>query len=164
MGTMKIESVKIQITQHEATEISDPFTERLIKAAIDASHDAYAIYSGFKVGAAVLLENGEVVTGNNQENAAYPSGLCAERVAIFHANAMHPNQKVMAIAISARQNDETVFTPTPPCGACRQVLLETERRFNQEINIYMHGIEKVVHISSAAQLLPLAFDKSFFKS
>lgn len=162
MDIMKIESVKIQITVHEATEISDPFTERLIKAAIDASNDAYAIYSGFKVGAAVLLENGEVVTGNNQENAAYPSGLCAERVAIFHANAMHPHQKVLAIAISARHNEETVASPVPPCGSCRQVLLETERRFNQEINIYMHGSAKVIHVRSAAQLLPLAFDKSFF--
>ena len=161
---MKIESVKIQIAVHETAGILDQYTERLIKAAVDASNDAYAIYSGFKVGAAVLLENGEVVTGNNQENAAYPSGLCAERVAIFHANAMHPHKKVMAIAISARQNDEIVSSPVPPCGACRQVLLETERRFNQEINIYMHGIEKVVHISSAAQLLPLAFDKSFFKT
>ncbi len=161
---MKIESVKIHITEHESESSPDQYTERLINAAIDACKNAYAIYSGFMVGAAVLLENGEVVTGNNQENAAYPSGLCAERVAIFHANAMYPHLKVLAVAITARHKDETVTTPVPPCGSCRQVLLETERRFNQEINIYMHGSTKVVHVSSAAQLLPLAFDRSYLDS
>lgn len=158
---MKIDSVKIQIAEQESSEMDDQIAERLIWAADQASQDAYAVYSGFKVGAAVLLENGTVVTGNNQENAAYPSGLCAERVAIFHANAAHPDQKVLAIAISARYKDEIITTPIPPCGSCRQVLLETERRYNSPIDIYMHGSDKVLHVSSAADLLPLAFDRSF---
>lgn len=158
---MKIESVKIHIAEHESSELEDQNAERLIWAANQASKDAYAVYSGFRVGAAVLLENGVVVTGNNQENAAYPSGLCAERVAIFHANAAYPDQKVAAIAISARYKDEVVAAPIPPCGSCRQVLLETERRYNSPIDVFMHGSEKVIHVSSAADLLPLAFDRSF---
>lgn len=158
---MKIESVKIQIADYESSDLDDQNAERLIWAANHASKDAYAVYSGFKVGAAVLLENGVVVTGNNQENAAYPSGLCAERVAIFHANAAYPDQRVVAVAISARYNDETVTAPIPPCGSCRQVLLETERRYKSPIDVFMHGTEKVIHVSSAADLLPLAFDSSF---
>jgi cytidine deaminase len=160
---MKIESVKIQIAAHETNEVGDRNVERLIKAAIDASNDAYAVYSGFNVGAAVLLEGGDIVTGNNQENAAYPSGLCAERVAIFYANANHPKKKVLAVAISAMYKGEALSSPIPPCGSCRQVLLETERRFGSEINIYMHGAEKVIHVDSASQLLPLAFDRTFLK-
>jgi len=161
---MKIESVKIQIAEHESAGYIDESAERLILAAIAASDDAYAVYSGFKVGAAVLLENGVVVTGNNQENAAYPSGLCAERIAIFHANATYPDQKVMAIAISAKHNGKTTSVAIPPCGSCRQVLLESERRYNNDIQVYMHGSDKVIHVGSAAQLLPLAFDSSYLTS
>ncbi len=161
---MKIESVKIQIAEDESASYIDQSAERLIESAIEASDNAYAVYSGFKVGAAVLLENGVVVTGNNQENAAYPSGMCAERVAIFHANASFPDQKVMAIAISAKHNGKITSIAIPPCGSCRQVLLETERRFNNDIHVYMHGSEKVIHVGSAAELLPLAFDSSFLIS
>lgn len=161
---MIIESIKIQIAVNETTDIIDQNLDRLIKAAIGASHDAYAIYSDFNVGAAVLLEGGDIVTGNNQENASYPSGLCAERVAIYYANASHPHKKVLAIAISARRNDDTVSSPIPPCGSCRQVLIETERRFDSNINVYMHGSEKIIHVESAAQLLPLAFDRFFLTS
>jgi cytidine deaminase len=163
MGNMKIESVKIQIAEHESTEINNLPVEQLIEAAVAASNNAYAIYSGFMVGAAVLLDNGVVVTGNNQENAAYPSGLCAERVAIFHANASYPDQKVIAVAVSAKHSGKTTSVAVPPCGSCRQVLLETERRYNSEIHIYMHGSDKIIHVESAAQLLPLAFDGSFLK-
>jgi cytidine deaminase len=161
---MKIESVKIQIAEHESVGYIHESTERLIESAISAADDAYAVYSGFHVGAAVLLDNGVVVTGNNQENAAYPSGLCAERVAIFHANASFPKQKVVAIAVSAKQKGKTTSVAVPPCGSCRQVLLETERRYDNEIQIYLHGSDKVIHVGSAAQLLPLAFDSSFLKS
>ncbi len=161
---MKIESIKIQIAEHESVGYINESAERLIESAISAADDAYAVYSGFHVGAAVLLDNGVVVTGNNQENAAYPSGLCAERVAIFHANASFPKQKVVAIAVSAKHNGKTTSVAVPPCGSCRQVLLETERRYDNEIQIYLHGSDKVIHVGSAAQLLPLAFDSSFLKS
>ena len=165
---MKIKSVKIQIAEeqieaHQAETRHIPVGD-LVEAAVKASAQAYAIYSGFKVGAAVLLESGIITTGNNQENAAYPSGLCAERVAIFHANATYPDQKVIAVAISAQYHDEPTPTAVPPCGSCRQVLLETERRFNHPIVIYMHGANEVIQIESAAQLLPLAFDGSFLNT
>lgn len=131
----------------------------LVEAAKKACATAYAPYSNFHVGAAVALENGVVVCGSNQENAAYPSGTCAERCALFYANATYPTVAVRALAIAAT-DAEGAFTiaPIAPCGACRQVLLEAEQRFGKPIRILLCGAQQVVIVESALSLLPLQFD------
>ena len=136
--------------------------QQLMSKAQQARENAYAPYSSFMVGAALQLETGEIITGNNQENAAFPSGLCAERVAIFHAGAMHPDMRVMQIALTVRSLKHTVETPTPPCGACRQSLAEYEVKQKSPIAIYFMGEKgKVVKAASVKDLLPLIFDSSF---
>jgi len=132
--------------------------KNLLLAAKEALKKAYAPYSEFYVGAAVLLANGITVTGNNQENAAYPSGLCAERVAIFHASSQYPDQKIIAIAVSAKTNHRVLDKPISPCGACRQSISEYEGKFNSDIRLIMGGETGEVYVSdSAANLLPLTF-------
>ncbi len=135
----------------------DPEIQVLINKAKEQVHSAYAPYSNFYVGAAVLLENGALFEANNQENAAYPSGLCAERVALFYANAQFPDVPVKAIAITAFHNGEYITEPISPCGSCRQVILESENRFKQPIDIYLHGAEFTYHLEKAQSLLPLGF-------
>jgi len=132
---------------------------KLVELAKAAAANAYSPYSKFNVGAAVLLANGEIITGNNQENAAYPSGLCAERVAVFFANAKYPNVPIKTIAVTARQTSGFLETPVPPCGACRQVLLETENRFDSPIKIILAAKEKISILESAKSLLPMSFEK-----
>ncbi|MGS2737636.1 cytidine deaminase [Sinomicrobium sp. M5D2P17] len=133
----------------------------LMQKAVEARKNAYAPYSRFKVGAALLLDNEEVVIGSNQENASYPSGLCAERVAIFQAGARYPGVKVRAMAISAASDNRTVLTPIPPCGACRQSLAEYEVKQAEPLELYFMGeTGKVVKAASVKDLLPLLFDKS----
>jgi cytidine deaminase len=131
---------------------------RLREAAIDAAKRAYAPYSHFHVGAAVLLNDGTVVEGNNQENIAYPSGLCAERVALFSACATFPEKPVEAIAIIAIKN-EIIQPAITPCGGCRQVMLETEKRHGQPIRILLCGMEETILVASAQDLLPLSFSE-----
>ncbi|PLX16037.1 MAG: cytidine deaminase [Salinivirgaceae bacterium] len=131
--------------------------QKLLKEAIQTAKKAYAPYSLFNVGAAVLLENNQIVTGNNQENAAYPSGLCAERVALFYANANFPDQKVTSIAIVALKNDELIDHVVTPCGSCRQAMLETEIRFNSPIRIIMGGKNGFWVVPKAQYMLPLSF-------
>src|SRR4051812_31499587 len=114
-----------------------PQLSALLEKAKQAIKNAYAPYSKFKVGAAVLLANDTVITGSNQENASSPAGICAERVALSAASAMHPNEAVIAIAISAKGNDKTVISPVTPCGICRQTLLEYEFRFDRNIQIIL---------------------------
>jgi cytidine deaminase len=136
--------------------------QQLMSKAQQARENAYAPYSSFMVGAALQLETGELITGNNQENAAFPSGLCAERVAIFHAGAMHPDMRVVQIALTVRSLKHTVETPTPPCGACRQSLAEYEVKQKSAIAIYFMGEKgKVVKAASVKDLRPLIFDSSF---
>lgn len=123
---------------------------------------AYAPYSQFRVGVAILLDNGKVVLGSNQENAAYPSGLCAERVAIFYAGANYPDAKILKMAITATSDLNSNTTPIPPCGACRQSIYEYE--FNQEssIEIYFMGeFGEIYKSDSLKNLLPFSFDKNF---
>lgn len=135
----------------------------LLQAARAASRNAYAPYSKFFVGAALKLENGVVVTGNNQENAAYPSGLCAERVAIFSAGANYPDFGVDAIAICCITESAT-GKPFSPCGACRQVLGEYESRAGKPMRIILGGLKGTAYvISSVKDLLPLAFDGDLLK-
>ena len=127
-----------------------------------AREDAYAPYSRFRVGAALALQSGEIIIGNNQENAAFPSGLCAERVAIFHAGATNPNATIKTMAITARSLQHKVTEPIPPCGACRQAIAEYEIKQESPIAIYFMGeTGKVAKAASIADLLPLLFDKSY---
>jgi len=130
----------------------------LIDMAKNSCSRAYAPYSQFQVGAAVLLANGEIITGNNQENAAFPSGLCAERTAMFYANSQYPEQAVKSIAIAAYTQGDFVERPVSPCGACRQVILETELRFRSPIRIYLYGKKEIYIIEGIKDLLPLAFE------
>lgn len=133
----------------------------LIQKAIEARENAYAPYSKFHVGAALLLDNGEVITGSNQENASYPSGLCAERTAIYYAGSQFPNAKIVRMAITAGSKKKQTKKPIPPCGACRQAIAEYEIKQEMPIEIFFMGeIGKVAKSKSLANLLPLVFDKS----
>ncbi|WP_395045354.1 cytidine deaminase [Flavobacterium sp.] len=156
---------EINITTHIAVynninELS--FTvNSLMQQAIETRKNAYAPYSKFRVGAAILLENGKIVLGSNQENAAYPSGLCAERVAIFQAGAIYPNVKIVTLAITAASDTNPTTTPIPPCGACRQSIAEYEFKQETPIEIYFMGETGAVYKSnSIGNLLPLSFDKT----
>ena len=153
---------EITTTIHEYISIEELSQEDIlvVKNAKEAAQKAYAPYSKFKVGACVLLENGELIQGNNQENAAYPSGLCAERVAMFYANSKYPDVPVKSIAICAYSNSKLQKNPVPPCGSCRQVLLETETRFSSPIKIILVGENKISIIENAKQLLPLSFNNN----
>lgn len=136
----------------------------LLKLAKEALKDAYAPYSNFFVGAAILLENGEVVIGNNQENAAYPSGLCAERVAIYQAGAKFPGIPIIAMAIACKAIHQIINTPVTPCGACRQAIAEYENRYEKPIRLIMSGETGQVYITqSISVLLPLMFNRKYLK-
>jgi len=134
----------------------------LMKAAQKAILNAYAPYSNFQVGAALLLENGMIVTGNNQENAAYPSGMCAERVAIWNASSQFPGIAIKKIAITVKSKLKQVSKPVSPCGACRQTLLEYEVNQKTPIEVFFTGeVGVVIKAHSLSDLLPFAFDQSF---
>ncbi|MFA7445791.1 MAG: cytidine deaminase [Flavobacteriaceae bacterium] len=142
-------------------ELDSPI-HNLMLQAIEIRKQAYAPYSKFRVGAAVLLDNGKVVLGNNQESAAYPSGLCAERVAVFQAGSLYPEAKILKIAISATSDIHPTQKPTPPCGACRQSISEYEQKQNTPVEIYFMGETGEIYKSDSLEnLLPLSFDKDF---
>lgn len=153
MKDLKIE-IHIQCCQME--ELMDEERE-LVDAAIAATHNSYAPYSRFCVGAAVRLRDGGIIIGANQENAAFPSGLCAERTAIFAAQAQHPEQPIMALAIAARNENGLTKKPVTPCGSCRQVILEIEDRYQRPVCILLYGTEGVYRIQSVHDLMPLSF-------
>ncbi|MCD6556282.1 MAG: cytidine deaminase [Bacteroidales bacterium] len=157
---MKKKNITTVTYEYDSVDELSKYEQILIQKSKDIVKNAYAPYSKFQVGAAVLLENGEIITGTNQENAAYPSGLCAERVAVFYANSKYPDVPVKAIAVTAFTNNNFVKTPIPPCGSCRQVLVETETRFNTPIKIYLVSESKITVINDAKDLLPLNFDES----
>jgi len=156
-----MKTTEITIVVHEFQNIDElpENDQRLLKEARRITALAYAPYSGFHVGAAVLLDNGLIVTGNNQENSAYPSGLCAERVALFYANANFPDTGVNAIAVSAAKNGVLVNESVKPCGACRQALAETEVRFETPIRIILDGQDSILVLQGVESLLPLSFSK-----
>jgi len=161
---MNIRKIHIRIEEYEETGQLKKEDQSLILKAREALKGSYAPYSEFHVGAAVLLENGEIILGSNQENAAYPSGLCAERVAIFHAKSKYPDVKVKAIAITSAADHFVTTTPVTPCGACRQVIAETENRQNEKIRIIMKGQEGIVQaVEGIENLLPLVFQEEKLK-
>ena len=146
---------------YDSIDELDTETKKLMQKAIEARKTAYAPYSNFSVGAALNLDNGETITGTNQENAAYPSGLCAERVAIFYAGSQFPNAKVLKLCITASPNDRDSDIPIPPCGACRQSIAEYEFKQETAIEIYFMGAKGEIYKSdSLKNLLPFMFDKN----
>lgn len=156
---MKDLTITATIKVYQPDELS-PADRALMKAAKEATERSYAPYSRFSVGAAAQLADGTIVTGTNQENAAYPSGLCAERTTLFYANSQHPDQPVVTLAIAARTEKDFIDLPIPPCGACRQVILETEKRYKQPIRILLYGKKCIYEVRSIGDLLPLSFDAS----
>jgi len=138
--------------------------QELLKSATDAISNAYAPYSGYKVGAAVLLENGQIIQGNNQENVAYPSGICAERVALFYAASKFPDVAVKALAVTATAEEFEITDPVTPCGSCLQVMAEAEIRFRNSIKVIMHGeTGKIYVVEGVNNLLPLMFHANELK-
>ncbi len=131
--------------------------KELVQQAMAATENSYSPYSHFRVGAAVRLKNGLVITGSNQENASYPLALCAERTAIFHAQHQHPEQPIHSIAVAARTEEGFTKFPIPPCGACRQVMLEVEDRYNSPIRILLYGTDGTHVLESVKALMPFQF-------
>lgn len=156
---MKEQQIILSLKEAVINEL-DVEVQELIEKARQATFRSYAPYSKFKVGAAILLDNGIVISGSNQENVAYPSGTCAERSACFYAHSEHPGVGFKAIAIAARDNTDTfISNPISPCGSCRQALLEYEILSKHDVAIYLCGKEKVYILPSVKWLLPLAFSE-----
>ena len=160
---MKDREISIMYREYTNQQELPEEMKHLIDEARMISEKAWSPYSGFCVGAAVKLDNGLIFTGNNQENAAYPSGLCAERTALFYANANYPNVPATAIAISARNVNGMVKEPVKPCGSCRQVLLEAEMRFNHPIKIILDGQNSIFVFEGIDSLLPMSFKPDALK-
>ena len=154
---MKELTLKSTIHVADYEELTD--TERqLIDKAKESTYNSYAPYSHFYVGAALLLENGVIVPGCNQENVAFPAGLCAERSAIFAAGAQYPDQPVVMLAIAVRNSEGNFLQePASPCGSCRQVIIETETRFHRPVRIFLYGTQHTYVIDGIKQLMPLSF-------
>ena len=147
--------IPVKIAAYEELEASD---RRLVDLAREATHRSYAPYSRFRVGAAILLDNGETITGANQENVAYPSGTCAERTACYYAHATYPEAKFVTIAVAARDTDgKEVAQPIAPCGACRQALLEYETLAGHDVRVILTGAKEMFILPSVKSLLPFAF-------
>jgi len=158
-----MKEIKIESTLYVYNSIEElsKSIQNLMSKATEAKSKAYAPYSKFNVGAALLLDNGKVVIGSNQENASYPSGLCAERTAIYYKGAKYPDAKILKMAIMAGSQINKTTEPIPPCGACRQAIVEYEINQESPIEIYFMGeTGKVVKSNSIKNLLPLVFDKS----
>ncbi len=159
---MKKIQLSTSITVFETVDELPKDVQVLMSEAVKVRKTAYAPYSKFSVGTAFLLENGETITGNNQENAAYPSGMCAERVAVWKASSEFPDVRILKIAITATSQNNPVTEPVAPCGACRQTLSEYEIKQASNMEIYFMGESgKIIKTESLHDLLPLAFDKSF---
>lgn len=150
--------IHITIEEYDSMPDLGEADMNLMELAESSLKDAYAVYSHYRVGAALILSNGKVITGNNQENAAYPSGLCAERVAMFYAKSQYPEESIKAIAISAKADTFTITDAVAPCGACRQVMAEYEIQQKSPIRVVMKGeTGPVLAVDSIEALLPLMF-------
>ena len=158
---MKEIQIQTKLSVFESFDELSQQEKEYMNKAIEIRKNAYAPYSKFLVGAAIVLDNGIVLQGSNQENAAYPSGLCAERVAIFYAGANYPNNKIVQLFITATPSDRDSENPIPPCGSCRQSIAEYEIKQDLPIEIYFMGAKGAVYKSdSLKNLLPFMFDKS----
>ena len=155
---MTNKEIKIAYREYESLAQLEVEDKELAQAAIEATAQSYAPYSNFNVGAAVLFEDGVVVKGANQENAAYPSGLCAERTALFYASASRPDKAMTAIAIAAGQNGELCKNPATPCGACRQVMAQNQTKSGRPMKVLLIGAERIWRFERVDDLLPLIFD------
>ena len=154
-------TIPIRVFSYEELDEAD---RKLIDTAREATRRSYSPYSRFAVGAALRLIDGTLVSGSNQENAASPSGLCAERTTLFYANSRYPDQAVDTLAIAARnERGEFLSDPISPCGACRQVMVETEKRYNHPMRILLYGTGGIYEIRGVGGLLPLSFDASAMK-
>jgi cytidine deaminase len=156
---MKNREIQIKFREFQQADLNS-IDNNLVSKAVEAAKNAYAPYSHFRVGAAVLLADGSLVLGNNQENAAYPSGLCAERVALFYANANYPNTSVDTICVVVIDKDDNVIPQSvSPCGSCRQVIAETEMRYKSDIRILLVSKNSILEFKSIKDLLPLSFSQ-----
>ena len=154
---MKERKIEIPFKVYDFEELNEE-DRQLVDKAKEMTYHSYAPYSHFSVGAAALLANGEIVCGSNQENAAYPSGICAERTTLFYANSTYPDVAVKALAIAARnEKGEFVDQPVSPCGSCRQVMLETQYRGGEPMRILLYGNKCVYELACVEDLLPLCF-------
>lgn len=155
----------IVVNYHEYESICDLLIEdkELVEKAIVAGSKAYSPYSNFHVGASLRLSNNEIICGNNQENAAYPSGLCAERTALFYANANFPEHKINTLVILGEKNGEALADIVTPCGACRQVIWECQNRQNSPIRIILASKTRIMIFENSNELLPFSFDDSLLK-
>ena len=159
---MKKRAFTTELSVYDSVQELPDEIQNLMKLAVEVRKNAYAPYSKFRVGAALLLDNGEIVLGSNQENAAYPSGLCAERVAIFQAGSIYPKAKMLKMAITAASDTNKTISPIPPCGSCRQSIAEYEIKQETPIEIYFMGeIGAIFKSDSLKNLLPFMFDKKF---
>jgi cytidine deaminase len=150
-------SSNFQYTEYSGVDALPGRLKELAQKAYEALASSYSPYSQFAVGAAVLLQNGEIVLGSNQENGAYPSGLCAERVALFYAGAAYPKVPVEAIAVTARYKDKIIPEPVAPCGGCRQVMMETQNIGKKPYKVIMVGAKRVFVVDDVKYLLPFTF-------
>ena len=153
MKELQLQTI-VKVYSYEELE---PSLAQLVDIAKAKTQDAYCPYSNFHVGAAVLLADGQIVTGANQENAAYPSGLCAERTALFAANANYPQTPVIALALACYTNGHFTKDVASPCGACRQVMLETEKRFSTPMKVVLYSEAGCYVFDKAIDLLPMSF-------
>ena len=155
---MTNKEIKIAYQEYDSIDELKAKDKELAQAAIDATATAYAPYSKFNVGAAVLFEDGEIVKGSNQENAAYPSGICAERTALFYASASRPNKAMAALAIAASQEGSLLETPVTPCGACRQVMAQYQLKSGLPMMVLLIGAHSILKFEKVDDLLPFIFD------
>lgn len=160
---IRTNNISFSYKEFEKPEDLNPDDKELVSSARKAALNAYAPYSKFRVGAAVRLESGIIVRGTNVENAAFPSGICAERNALSNSISNYPNDKPVAIAIAAMSEDGLTDDPVPPCGNCRQVIAEEESRTGNQIRIILSGKNKTLVIESISILLPLQFNKKNLK-
>jgi cytidine deaminase len=160
---MKSKNISLTWLEYDSIDELNQVDRELVIAARKASENAYAPYSKFHVGAAVRLENGLIVSGANIENAAFPSGICAERSALSNSASNYPDQKPIAIAIAAATIDGLTIEPVPPCGNCRQVIAEEEFRTGVNIRVILSGKSKVQVIERGSDLLPLQFSRNNMK-
>ena len=155
---MTNKEIKIAYCEYESIDQLDSKDKVLAETAIEAISGSYAPYSKFNVGAAVRFDDGEIIKGANQENAAYPSGTCAERTALFYAGASRPDQPIEAIAIAASQNGELLENPVTPCGACRQVMVQYQIKSGIAMKVILIGSKKIMVFDKVNDLLPFVFD------